>query len=93
MPSRSTGSNAAAVREKLFLLSIVTLAVAQLIAFWMLCSHQVRQAHARDATMQVAPTAAGSQRRDPSAGLAGTHDPAQLDAPAGRPTPASFTLH
>ena len=86
MPSRSTAGNAATRRENMFLAWIVTLAAAQLIAFWMLCSHQVRQAHTRDATVQEAPTAPGSQRHEPSAVLAGSGSTAQLDRPAGRPT-------
>lgn len=44
---------AAAKRNKLLWPVLVTLAAAQLLAFWMLCSHQVRKAEVRDATLQV----------------------------------------
>lgn len=53
MPTRTSAKSAATAREKMFWALIATLAVVQLIAFWMLCSHQVRQAQARDATVQV----------------------------------------
>jgi hypothetical protein len=44
---------AAMPRDKLLWPVLVTLAAAQLLAFWMLCSHQVRKAEVRDATLQV----------------------------------------
>lgn len=53
MLSRMIAKTAETPREKLFWMLIVTLAVAQLIGFWMLCSHQVRKAQVRDATLQV----------------------------------------
>ena len=40
-------------RDKLFWAVIGTLVVGQLVAFWMLCTHQVRKAEVRDATIQV----------------------------------------
>jgi hypothetical protein len=44
---------AAMQRDKLLWPVLVTVAAAQLLAFWMLCSHQVRKAEVRDATLQV----------------------------------------
>lgn len=44
---------AAISRDKLLWPLLVTLVAAQLLAFWMLCSHQVRKAEVRDATLQV----------------------------------------
>jgi hypothetical protein len=40
-------------RGKLFWLALGALAAAQLVAFWLLCSHQVRKAEARHAAAQV----------------------------------------
>jgi hypothetical protein len=40
-------------RDKLFWAVIGALVVGQLLAFWMLCTHQVRKAEVRDATIQV----------------------------------------
>jgi hypothetical protein len=53
MPPRTTAQTAATTRAKMFWALIATLAVGQLIAIWMLCSHQVRQAELRSATVQV----------------------------------------
>lgn len=51
---RHTSEKIAAMpRDKLLWPVLVTLASAQLLAFWMLCSHQVRKAEVRDATLQV----------------------------------------
>lgn len=44
---------AAMPRDKLLWPLLVTVAAAQLLAFWMVCSHQVRKAEVRDATLQV----------------------------------------
>lgn len=57
MPSPTSAKTAVTAREKMFWALIATFAVGQLIAFWMLCSHQVRQAHARAATVQGERTA------------------------------------
>ena len=38
---------------KLFWSVIVALLLGQIVAFWMLCTHQVRKAEVRDATLQV----------------------------------------
>jgi hypothetical protein len=53
MPRHPLGKIAAMPRDKLFWPVLVTLVAAQLLAFWMLCSHQVRKAEVRDATLQV----------------------------------------
>jgi hypothetical protein len=53
MLSQTTAQTAAATRAKMFWALIATLAVGQLVAIWMLCSHQVRQAELRQATVQV----------------------------------------
>jgi hypothetical protein len=57
-------------RDKFFWAAAVTLLVAQLVAFWMLCSNQVRQAELRDASLQVERTAiADCLRHAPDASL------------------------
>jgi hypothetical protein len=38
---------------KLFWSLIVALLLGQIVAFWMVCTHQVRKAEVRDATLQV----------------------------------------
>ena len=40
-------------QNRLFWFALGALALAQLIAFWMLCSHQVRQAEVRDTALVV----------------------------------------
>lgn len=73
----------ATMREKMFWALIATLAVGQLIAIWMLCSQQVRQAQAREATVQVERMALadclryipGSTPHHCAARLATKHDP------------------
>ena len=40
-------------RGKLFWPVLAVLVAGQLLAFWMLCIHQVRKAEVRDATLQV----------------------------------------
>lgn len=47
------GKIAAMPRDKLLWPVLLTLVAGQLLAFWMLCSHQVRKAEVRDATLQV----------------------------------------
>jgi hypothetical protein len=89
MPPR-TAKAAAVAREKWFLALIVTLAVAQLIAFWMLCSHQVQQAQAREAGVQVR-TATAPKALHPDAVLAADEKGASLGAV--RATPVNFSLH
>ena len=44
---------AAIPREKLLWPVLAALVAGQLLAFWMLCIHQVRKAEVRDATLQV----------------------------------------
>ncbi|HEX9720383.1 MAG TPA: hypothetical protein VGA59_11675 [Ramlibacter sp.] len=43
----------AASRDRLFRAVLVALAIGQLVAFWMLCSHQVRKAQMRDVGLAV----------------------------------------
>ena len=92
MPPSRTAKAAAAAREKWFLALIVTLAVAQLIAFWMLCSHQVQQAQARDEAAQVR-TANGPKALQPDAVLATDEQGGPLGRSAVRATPVNFRLH
>jgi hypothetical protein len=40
-------------RTRLFWLVLGTVAAAQLVAFWLLCSHQVRKAEARNTAIMV----------------------------------------
>jgi hypothetical protein len=75
-------------RDKRFWALIATLAVGQLVAFWMLCNYQVRQAQARGATVQVERMAvAACLRYGPgaipdhcAARLATRHEPGALRA-------------
>ena len=53
MQRHPSGKIAAMSRDKLLWPVLATLVAAQLLAFWMLCSHQVRKAEVRDATLQV----------------------------------------
>jgi hypothetical protein len=70
-------------REKMFWASVTALAVGQLAAIWMLCNYQVREAQAREATIQVERTALadclryipGSTPHHCTARLATAHDP------------------
>ena len=53
MPRHPFGKFAAVPRDKLFWPAIAVVVGVQLLAFWMLCSHQVRKAEVRNATLQV----------------------------------------
>ena len=53
MPFRTTARTADVSRDKLFWAIASAMVVGQLVAFWMLCSHQVRKAEVRHATAQV----------------------------------------
>src|SRR5512133_564435 len=53
MPALSFGPIAALPRDKVLRWGLVVLVAGQLLAFWMVCSHQVRKAEVRDATLQV----------------------------------------
>ena len=53
MPSRPTRKPAALPRDQAFWLGATVLVLGQLVAFWMLCSQQVRKAEVRNAAMQV----------------------------------------
>jgi len=72
MPSRPLHKTIDASRDKAFWLAATVLVLGQLIAFWMLCSHQVRKAEVRHASMQVERIAvADCLRHVPSATLSG----------------------
>lgn len=51
-PKNVQVSNAQGSPSRLFWAVILTLMVAQISAFWLLCSQQVRKAEVRDATVQ-----------------------------------------
>lgn len=53
MPSRQTTKTDSSVRDRMFWLAATVLVLGQLLAFWMLCNHQVRQAEVRHASAQV----------------------------------------
>lgn len=53
MLSRLLAMSADAPSRRIFWAVVSALALVQLAAFWMLCSHQVRRAEVRDATLQV----------------------------------------
>jgi hypothetical protein len=53
MLSRLLASRADVPSRRMFWGVVGALVLIQLIAFWMLCSHQVRKAQVRDATLQV----------------------------------------
>ena len=53
MPSRPSRNPAAFPRDQAFWLGAAVLVLGQLVAFWMLCSQQVRKAEVRNAAMQV----------------------------------------
>jgi hypothetical protein len=52
-PSHSLGKRRHPAPDKLFWAVLTALAAGQLVAFWMLCAHQVRKAQMRDITVQV----------------------------------------
>jgi hypothetical protein len=68
-------------RGNLFWLAVSGLAIAQLVAFWMLCNQQVRQAEARHATVRVAQMAVADCLREIPR--------ATLDSCSGRFSPAA----
>jgi hypothetical protein len=88
----ATAKTPATLREKMFWALIGTLAVGQLIAFWMLCSHQVSEAQAREATLQGQRLAGEPQPRDGHAALAATENNAQMASSGRRPTQVNFSL-
>ena len=76
-------------RDKLFWAVIGTLVVGQLVAFWMLCTHQVRKAEVRDATIQVQRVAvADCLRYIPKATLHGCANRVDPVMTAGSTAPA-----
>ena len=77
---------------KLFWLIVVAVMLGQIVAFWMLCTQQVRQAQARDAAWQVERTAmADCMRYIPKATL---HNCASRIATSASPAkPVDLALH
>ena len=59
MPSDLPQQSAGAQRDRLFRVALLALAMGLLVAFWMLCSQQVRKAQMRDASLQVQRVAIG----------------------------------
>ncbi len=59
MPPDLPQKSASAQRERLFRLALLVLATGLFVAFWMVCSQQVRKAQMRDVTMQVQRVAIG----------------------------------
>jgi hypothetical protein len=53
MPPRLLDQSADVSRDKKFWLIASAVVLGQLVAFWMLCSHQVRKAEVRDAGAKV----------------------------------------
>lgn len=53
MPSRPIRKPAVLPRDQAFWVGATVLVLGQLVAFWMLCSQQVRKAEVRNAAMQV----------------------------------------
>lgn len=53
MPSPTTQAHAGAARDRLFWAALGTLAVGLLVAFWIICEHQVRKAQMRDVSLEV----------------------------------------
>ncbi|MEO5669391.1 MAG: hypothetical protein ABIR26_01760 [Ramlibacter sp.] len=68
MHSPSPRNVARISRDHLLWAVLSLLVVAQIVAFWMLCSHQVRTAEARDATLRVQRVAVADCLRGRSAG-------------------------
>lgn len=86
MPSRPSSKPAAFPGHQAFWLGATVLVVGQLVAFWMLCSQQVRKAEVRNAAMQVERVAlADCLRHVPNATL---NSCAQRVAPLDRRAPA-----
>jgi hypothetical protein len=57
MPSRPNIKTENIARDRVFWLAATALVLGQLMAFWMLCSDQVRQAQVRHASVQAERTA------------------------------------
>ncbi|HYF42739.1 MAG TPA: hypothetical protein VEA35_09865 [Ramlibacter sp.] len=53
MTSRLHAQPDALPRDKLLRTGLIVLAVVQMLAFYMLCSHQVRKQHARQTAVEV----------------------------------------
>ena len=68
MPSLTLQNTARISRDHVLWAALSLLVVAQVVAFWMLCSHQVRLAEAREATLKVQRVAMADCLRGVSAG-------------------------
>jgi hypothetical protein len=55
LPAKTAGPQ----RDRLFRVLLLALAMGLFVAFWMVCSHQVRKAQMRDVSMQVQRVAIG----------------------------------
>lgn len=53
MQLRTTQAHAGAARDRLFWTALGALAVGLLVAFWVICEHQVRKAQMRDVSLEV----------------------------------------
>lgn len=53
MLPHSTQATGGAPRDRLFWTALGTLAVGLLVAFWVICEHQVRKAQMRDVSLEV----------------------------------------
>ena len=53
MPTDLPQESASAQRDRLFRVALLALAMGLFVAFWMVCSQQVRKAQMRDVSMQV----------------------------------------
>ena len=59
MPTDLPQESASTQRERLFRVALLALAMGLFVAFWMVCSQQVRKAQMRDVSMQVQRVAIG----------------------------------
>ncbi len=59
MPTDLLQESARAPRERLFRVLLLVLATSLFVAFWLVCSQQVRKAQMRDVSMQVQRVAIG----------------------------------
>ena len=92
MQTRIPAKRATTSPGKLFWLVVTAVMLAQIVAFWMLCTQQVRQAQARDAAWQVERMAmTDCMRYIPHATL---HSCASRIATAANPAkPVDLALH
>lgn len=82
MPRRLLSTTADASRDKLFWLTASAMIVGQVVAFWMLCSQQVRAAEVRDASVQVERMAVSDCLRHAPRASLNSCSPNGVEAPA-----------